>query len=166
MRPCVISILLIGLLSFSAFAQKVSVPTFDPKVEGARAKSINFRGNRANRTFRTRLSEALRGGINFAEYYIVAGWGCGTGCIYGAIIDARNGTVYWPRELGGVSVWFGQTDYVDEPVAYIKNSRLLVIHGTPGSDTETEDNSQQGKYYYEWKNNRLRLLKFIKQESK
>lgn len=67
--------------------------------------------------------------------------------------------------MASVVVWFGETSYSDEPVAYRKNSRLLVIHGMPGSDTETEDDARVGKYYYEWKNNRLRLVKFVKQES-
>ena len=68
-KPHILCILLIGLLSYGAFAQKGRVPAFasyPAKVEAAHAKSINFRADRANRTFRTRLSEALRGGVNFA----------------------------------------------------------------------------------------------------
>ena len=50
--------------------------------------------------FRTRLIEAARSGnVNFAGRYILTTWGCGSGgCREGAIIDAKNGDVFWlPR---------------------------------------------------------------------
>src|SRR5262244_2754969 len=92
------------LLTFQAYSQK-STPTFGQypaSVEKARVKSIDFKHNPDARTFRTRLGEALKEGVNFAGHYVVAGWGCGTGCVSGAIIDARTGSVFWPTELGGV----------------------------------------------------------------
>jgi hypothetical protein len=109
---------------------------------------------------RTRLSEALANGVNFAGHYIVAGWGCGTGCISGAIIDARNGNVYWPLPLYALGVWYEGDSYVDRPVDYRKNSRMLVITGSPGVKDNQPDNPN-GKYFYEWRGNQLRLVKFI-----
>jgi len=109
---------------------------------------------------RTRLSEALAGGVNFAGHYIVAGWGCGTGCISGAIIDARTGNVLWPLPLNALGVWYDGQNYADEPVAYRKNSRLLIISGSPGV-RDNEKDKPNGKYYYEWNGKDLKLIKFV-----
>src|SRR5215831_16185240 len=126
---------------FPTAAQNVKHPAFNEylsTVENARAKAINFKNDQAARTMRTRLKEALAGGVNFAGHYIVAGWGCGTGCISGAIIDARTGTVLWPLPLYALAVWYDNDDYVKNPVEYRKNSRLLIIRGSPG----VKDNDQ------------------------
>ena len=151
------------LLSTAVIGQTLRQPSFGAypaAVEKKRAKSINFKGDAGARTMRTRLSEALAGGVNFAGHYIVAGWGCGTGCISGAVIDARNGKVYWPLPLYALGVWYDGQNYVDEPVAYRKNSRMLIITGSPGvKDDEKE--KPNGKYYYEWRGNDLRLIKFV-----
>jgi len=150
-------------LSAIAGAQVSKDPAFNSyrvRIEKVRAKSINFRNNAGARSFRTRLSEALADGVNFAGHYVIAGWGCGTGCISGAIIDAHTGVVYWPLPLNALGVWYDGDKYADDPVAYRKNSRLLVISGSPGvKDDEPE--KPNGKYYYEWLRNQLRLVKFV-----
>jgi len=161
-RPFYIAAI-IFLLTFPVLSQKNKIPAFSQyraKVEKARARGIDFKRNPDARTFRTRLSEALAGGVNFAGHYVVAGWGCGTGCISGAIIDTRNGNVFWPEQFGGIGVWYGNDGYADEPVKYQKNSRLLVILGIPGVKQGQPD-KPSGEYYYDWTNNHLRLIKFI-----
>src|SRR5215470_7826917 len=69
------SITVIALcLSIFAVGQDKREPAFTSykePVEKAQAKSINFKNDQAARTFRTRLSEALKGGVNFAGHYIV-----------------------------------------------------------------------------------------------
>jgi hypothetical protein len=152
----------VSILAFAANAQ--STPKFSAyaaTVEKARAKSIDFKRNPDARTFRTRLSEALHGGVNFAGHYVVAGWGCGTGCISGAIIDARTGNVYWPEQFNAMAAWYGESEYVDKPVNYRKNSRLLIITGVPGQKEDNAPEKPSGIYSYEWKNNRLRQVKFV-----
>src|SRR5260221_7219653 len=129
-------VVFVSLLAVQSLAQKGKVPNFGQypaRVEKARARGIDFKRNPDARTFRTRLSEALAGGVNFAGHYVVAGWGCGTGCISGAIIDARTGNVFWPEQFGGIGVWYGKDNYADEPVQYKKNSRMLVVLGVPGA---------------------------------
>jgi len=154
---------IVMLCAVCSSAQTNKIPAFGQypaTVEKAKAKSVDFKHNPDARSFRTRLSEALKSGVNFAGHYVVAGWGCGTGCISGAIIDARTGNVFWPIEFSDIGVWYGSENYADEPVAYKKNSRLLVIFGIPGSK-ESQPDKPSGKYYYEWANNRLRLVKFV-----
>jgi hypothetical protein len=163
-RSILLGLVVLGL-SLSALAQRAKIPTFaqyPAKVERATAKSIDFRHSPGASSFRTRLREALRDGVNFAGHYIVAGWGCGTGCISGAIIDARTGRVYFPEVLAALAA--GTTDdggSVEEPVRYKKNSRLFIISGIPGSPTERNPELPAGDYYYEWRNNRLRLIKSV-----
>lgn len=168
MKRSVLMVMLIAMLSAIALAQTARRPSFNAypaKVEAKRANAINFRQSHDARTFRTRLTEALRGSVNFAGHYIIAGWGCGTGCISGAIIDTRNGYVYWPEQLNALSTGTAADgNYVKEPVAYRKNSRLLVITGSPGKAKDDDPDLPSGEYYYEWKANRLRPVKFVAKE--
>lgn len=137
---------------FSAFAEKV---------ETARTKAIDFKRNPDARSFRTRLSQGLRGGVNFAGHFVLVGWGCGTGCVSGAIVDARTGSVFWPEQFNALAVWYGAGEYVDKPVNYRKNSRLLIITGIPGQKDADAPAKPSGVYYYEWKNNRLKQIRFV-----
>lgn len=164
MKRHFVLIFLVMFGCFSVRGQNEAVPKFSAfpaTVEKERAKSIDFKKNPDARSFRTRLSEALRGGVNFAGHYVVAGWGCGTGCISGAIIDARTGNVFWPEPFNAFGVLFNNGNYADPPVEYKKNSRLLIIHGIPGEGKDDAPAKPSGDYYYEWKNNRLRQVKFV-----
>jgi len=157
--------ILILLLPLAAFAQRGKVPTFSQypaKPEKPLAKTIDFKHSPGADTFRTRLTDGLRRGVNFAGHYIVVGWGCGTGCISGGIIDARNGRVYFPNAFHDIGVWYDDNGYTAEPVKYRKNSRLFVISGISGDQEErNDDNKIWGDYYYEWKDDGLRLIKFV-----
>lgn len=161
-RPLLLIVFILSLL-ISIAAQPAKRPAFSSfptTVETAQAKSINFKNDPGARTMRTRLKEALAGGVNFAGHFVVAGWGCGTGCVSGAIIDARDGKVYWPLPLYALGVWYDGNEYVDKPVEYRKNSRLLIIRGSPG----VKDNDREkpnGEYYYEWTGKDLKQVKFI-----
>jgi hypothetical protein len=149
-----------GTFLVPAQTKPPSFTRFPVAVERTRASGVDFRSDAGARSFRTRLSSAFLGGVNFAGHYIVAGWGCGTGCISGAVIDARNGRVHWPIQLYAMATGIDGDNYVDKPVEYRKNSRLLILRGSPGvKDGETEKPS--GEYYYEWRDNDLRLIKFV-----
>src|SRR5258705_5311783 len=129
-------------LATSAFAQGSKLPKFTSypaKVEKAKATKIDFRHSPGAGTFRTRLRDALAEGVDFAGHYKIAGWGCGTGCISGAVIDMRTGRVYFPEELYALSVGYFSGDYESEPLKYKANSRLLIISGIPGSADNKPD---------------------------
>jgi hypothetical protein len=54
--------------------------------------------------YRTRLSEGASGKRDFAGFYTVVMWGCGSPCQQVALIDARDGKVYFApfvTALGG-----------------------------------------------------------------
>jgi len=86
----------------------------------------------------------MKGGVNFAGHFIVANWGCGTGCSQFVIVDAINGIVYappfpeiyfhhpfavnekWP-DFEGEGQWWCE-EYADWPTVKA-TSTLLVVDG-------------------------------------
>lgn len=160
---------LLALVGSAVFATVINAQTPKPPkfsqypavVETARVKTIDLRRNPRAYSVRSRLSEGLRGGINFAGHYVVVGWGCGTGCVSGAIIDGRTGTVYWPEQLIAMGVWYGNGNYTDKPIEYKKNSRMLIIRGLPGRKNDNAPDVPSGDYYYEWKKNKLRQVMYV-----
>src|SRR5690606_441694 len=125
---------------------------------------IDFRRSPGARTFRNRLRGAIKGDVNFSGRYILTGRGCGTGCSQMAVIDARTGRVYFPDPLSGVSAWFAGVEDDYEVYTYRKNSRLLIVRGTPGPMTDGNSDQKEGTYFYEWRANRLHLIKFVPRE--
>ncbi|MCU7495991.1 MAG: hypothetical protein HF314_16975 [Ignavibacteria bacterium] len=103
--------------------------------------------------FRTALRNGVKEGVNFAGHYTVVIWGCGTSCQSFAIVDQINGRVYFTKELLLVSY----ADYweKDYGLNYRPDSRLLVVNGRPDEDKD------KGRYYYEWKDNKLILIKMV-----
>ena len=81
-----------------------------------------------------RLTEALRNGVNFSGHFIVAGWGCGTGCTNAAVIDTFTGKIDWPEQFYNVDATYGD-GYSDVQLDFKKNSRLLIVHGCPARRT-------------------------------
>jgi hypothetical protein len=62
----------------------------------------------SERMFVTRLTEAAKQPPDFAGHYRFAGWGCGSVCAAGAIVDLKTGVVYPPPFGGkytGVAHW-------------------------------------------------------------
>jgi hypothetical protein len=59
-------------------------------------RSIDFSSHPDAENFRTRLEYSLNERPNFAGHYIVSNWGCGTMCQMVAIVDVKNGDVFFP----------------------------------------------------------------------
>jgi hypothetical protein len=143
------------VLTFSAsgvLAQQKSLPRFEdyPVRENFRGKSAPVKlTSRRARTFRTMLRENAERGVNFAGHYIAATWGCGSACWSFAIIDARTGQVYFTPSLLNVG-GFGYSD--EDLIQFRKDSSLLIVVGSPN------DRGYVGRYYYVWRNNRLKLI--------
>ncbi|HKO96564.1 MAG TPA: hypothetical protein VJU86_06220 [Pyrinomonadaceae bacterium] len=112
--------------------------------------SVKLSSRRA-RQFRTMLKTNVEKGVNFAGHYTVATWGCGSDCRSIAIIDARNGNVYFTPSL----LWIGgllaqQGDRLE----FRANSRLLIAAGA-------RNDQGSGKYFYVWKKNVLKLIRAV-----
>ena len=143
-----------------------NTPTFTQyaaKVLGAKNVKVNLRSHKDANMFRTNLRNAAKTGVNFAGHYILTTWGCGTNCSQSAIIDARNGKVFFPDQLAGSG--FGFCDFSDdtEPMVFKANSRLLVLNGFKGGDLSL-DNAPCGIYYLEWTGRNFRQVKFEKKQ--
>lgn len=110
--------------------------------------------------FRTNLRTAARDGVNFAGHYILTTWGCGTNCSQSAIIDARNGQVFFPEVLEGIGIGFCDISIETEPLVYEPGSRLLVLSGWRGGELG-EKNARCGVYYLEWTGKNFRQIKFV-----
>ena len=125
---------------------------------------LNQRSHPLARKYRTVLGEQIRSeGVNFAGHYTLASAGCGTGCSITAIIDARTGQAFFPNEF---YTWTGIVGDYDppedeDPWTYRAGSRLLKAIGRPHIGKPGEERyGPSGIYFYEWKNNRLRQVKF------
>lgn len=159
------------LVFHSSFdAQTPKAPDFKQypaDVYAGKPAPLNLRSHRMARIYRTSIREQLHEqGINFAGHYTIAVMGCGTGCSITAIVDARNGKAYFPRELDGWNVEPGVYDFADnEDVRTFRaDSRLLKIIGAPRLSAG-ERWGRGGIYYYAWNNNRLRQVQFLSTKS-
>ena len=109
------------------------------------------------RKFRSVIRDAVDRGVNFAGHYTVAEWGCGTGCVQMAVVDALSGDVYegpfgnLPRSSLGIDP---NVEVDKAGLFYQRDSTLLVARGCPNS-------SACGAYYYQWTGNRFKRLKRV-----
>src|SRR5437868_1859738 len=153
MKKIFIAFQLISLLFVGSLARPQSVPRFEDY-----SAPVNLRSAKGASSFRTRLREGAREGVNFAGHYTMVQWGCGAGCLDAGVIDAKTGMVYLPDEIAGFMVWFWNDN--DEALQFKPNSRLLVLSGAPASEANS-GSPKTGLYYYEWTGTRLKLIKFV-----
>ena len=124
---------------------------------------LNIASHSLARRFRTMLRKGATEGPNFAGHYTIASWGCGSGCVQFAIIDARNGRVFFPPEVLHVSML-----HVMEPEdashgqlarpRFRRDSALFIV---VGAVNEGED---EGISCYRWTGMELELLRFVRSE--
>lgn len=103
--------------------------------------NINFDSHPIAKRYRTVISgEYAKQDVNFANHYVVITWGCGSGCVSGAMVDSRNGTVY---PLPEDKEWGGNGTYV----TFEQESNILTsvwVIPTPTGDTE------ETQKYWKW----------------
>ena len=90
---------------------------------------------------------------NFAGRYFLAVVGCGTTCVWGAIVHPKSGRVFG---VPTVASWFETHDKF-EPIDFRHNSRLIVLSGG-----RYENRDDMGLHYYVFENGKLRHLRTIK----
>jgi len=115
---------------------------------------IDFKSNPIAERYRTVITEKYNElDVNFASYYIITTWGCGSGCVSGAMVDIRDGIVYsMPEDRE----WGGNGTYIDSK----KEGKLLITVAVAQSlSSEIEETRK----YWEWNEN-LKKFKFIKVE--
>jgi hypothetical protein len=168
-------LLTVLFLSFGSicFAQskKLTFQQYGVPVENLKNVKVNLQSHPTAKRYRTNLRDAAKGKVNFAGHIIVKTWGCGTNCSESAIIDARDGRVFFPREFEGVVQGFcdlpqnanpvGSPEMKDEyaPFVYKAGSRLLVLNGFRGGDFNN-NKARCGTYYFEWTGEQFKQINF------
>jgi hypothetical protein len=160
-------VLAVAIAPRPSAAQETGAPRFEDYAAAAgreKVAPLDVRSHPLARKFRTAIRQQLREeGVNFAGHYTLASMGCGTGCSIVAIVDARTGRAYFPKELEGWTSIVGDYDPPEgEDVwTYRAGSRLLRAVGRPNIGRAGEErHGASGIYYYEWTNRRLRQVKF------
>jgi hypothetical protein len=130
---------------FGRAQQQVSFGDYSVPVQfhGKPAEPLHNTSN--SKAFRTKIRQAVTKGPNFADHYILALWGCGTGCVMFSIVDAMDGRVYdSPFTISWV-------DEADEGVRYARNSRAIHIVGSLNEGNNSADR------WYVWDGRELKL---------
>ena len=113
-------------------------------------RTVNVRLSTAeSRRYASDIKYAAKQPVNFAGHYILASWGCGAGCVMGGAIDAISGNI--------VMLPFTVSDWpldITEPLAFKKDSCLLVVHGSRNEEGH-------GIYYYRFIKNKFELFKSV-----
>ncbi|MGB0847959.1 MAG: SPOR domain-containing protein [Thiolinea sp.] len=103
--------------------------------------------------FKTRLQDALKNNKpGFAGHYVVSGWGCGTGCYTGAVIDVKTG-IATPFPVSMTSVFPLKPEFKQEDGQahiYRLDSRLMVFAGHLGNPARGD--GTDSVELYEFKN--------------
>jgi len=111
---------------------------------------------RSERMFRTQLTNAAKEPPDFAGSYRFAGWGCGSACGAGAIIDLKTGIVY-PPPLGGKGEGAGRWVFCGgvfegRYTEYRPDSRLVILRCAQIQPYLPE------VYYFVWEDHAFRLV--------
>lgn len=126
------------LLVCAAFSQPTTLQFDDyPATEawnGANAP-VQLR-TASEQMFKTNLTNAAKEKPDFAGHYKFAGWGCGSVCAAGAIIDLHTGLVYPPPGKSGSergwSRWIFAGGHVSGRYAErSRDSRLIIVRNQP-----------------------------------
>jgi hypothetical protein len=116
-----------------------------------------------DRLFRTRITEGVSKGPSFAGHYTIAEWGCGSGCVSIALVDAQDGAIFKvPFSILGwgmpIFEYVGQYGAPNRdgfmPLSYRLDSRLLIVRGCP-------EDENCATYFYEWKSSQFKLIRKI-----
>lgn len=125
------------------------------KIESKAKADIVFTSHPIAERYRTIITEQYNElEVNFASHYVIVTWGCGSGCVTGAMVDTRDGFVYpMPED----KEWGGNGTYIDSK----KDSEVLLTAAVAQSPT---GEVEEVRKYWEW-NEDLKEFKFIEVKS-
>jgi hypothetical protein len=161
MKLAALGLLLWLFIHRPATAQKKAPPRFEdfPAAEQFNGKPARVKlTSRRARLYRTTIRTQAEEPPDFAGHYKVATWGCGAGCAGLAAVDLKTGKVYFVPQVEAVMVLLEQDEV---PIQRRADSRLLILQGAV---MDAAERTRRGKFYYEWRNNRFRLLRADKVE--
>ncbi len=155
-------LLLITLISISVVScrdktkkKEDSIGTIPLTSERTVKAEINFKSNPTAERYRIVITDKYNElEVNFASYYVIITWGCGSGCVTGVMVDIRDGFVH---SLPEDKDWGGNGTYIESK----KESKILkTVAVAQSSSGEIEEDRK----YWEW-NEDLKKFKFVEEES-
>ena len=156
-RLLLITLIAISLVSCQDKTKKKedSISTIPLNSERTVKADINFKSNPIAERYRTAITEKYNElEVNFASYYVITTWGCGSGCVTGVMVDIRDGFVYsMPEDKD----WGGNGTYIESK----KESKILKTVAVAQSSSAEIDESRK---YWEC-NEDLKKFRFIEEES-
>lgn len=149
--------LLLLVLSGTLFSQTITTYQFKnyktPKFFSTKKAPLDFTSNKTAKTFKTKITQSYKTAkIDFASYYTTIIWGCGTGCINGAMVDVRDGKVY-DLPLNSNNAYSGcfanaTNDDKEDRYEINKNSSLFITRICEEADTKKPNQKRQTKTYF------------------
>jgi hypothetical protein len=147
----------------SADLRRSDAPRFeqfrlDERFTGKTA-TVNLSSHAMAPRYRTVLRKGSAAGPNFAGHYTIVAWGCGISCVTFAIVDARTGSVHFPKDFRAVLGNGLDTDDFEPTgtdywgLRYRLDSRLLILLGALD-----EDRNREGATYYAFDGGTLRRI--------
>ncbi|MGB5264023.1 MAG: hypothetical protein WBN28_10530 [Lutimonas sp.] len=156
-RLILLTFMVISLVSCQDITKKKedSKENIPEKIEKIVKADVNFKSNPIAETYRTVITEKYNElEVNFASYYVMITWGCGSGCVTGVMVDVRDGFVYAMPED---KEWGGNGTYIESK----KESNVLKTVAVAQSPSGQIEESRK---YWEW-NEDLKNFKFMEEES-
>ena len=96
--------------------------------------------------YRGSVSITAASGPNFAGFYTIARWSCGTGCSSSVVVDARTGQLYRDMPYGTLDIMNpGSKDYAG--LSFRLDTSLLIVEGCIDVDQHPAGCSRS---YYNW----------------
>ena len=111
MRFIIAAVFALGLSGSASADRFEDHPADDIMHRSEKIALPQFNGRDAEfRNFRTRITNGLKEGPNFAGHFAIIGIGCGTSCSFAYVADARTGKVF-PFPYGGEENYEMSLDY-------------------------------------------------------
>jgi hypothetical protein len=151
---------------------RLKVPKFhDYKSEKyvGKLNPTDFSSSPELKNWKTVISKGYTQGVNFAGKYTLISWGCGSGCVQNALVNAETGKVIRPPEIAmliSVETRFSPKGFAklgltnDAILNFYKDSSLIAVIGKLG-----EDSKKNGIYFFNWDGEKFRLISKIERNS-
>ncbi|MGO3742816.1 hypothetical protein [Kerstersia sp.] len=126
MKNSIAACLFMAAVSLGATAAAADALPQESVYQGA-IRLPDFAGrDRAYADYRTRITNAMRAGPNFAGHYAIVEIGCGTSCRFAFLGDVATGQVF--------SFPYGGEDYYSLHLDYHVNSRTIAMSWVDGDE--------------------------------
>lgn len=137
-----------------------SIPSFEkyPIIEKAKNYSaeLDLTSHPQAKKFKTVLSNVYSKGPNFAGHYTIATWGCGSTCQLVAVMDHKDGKVFFPpygTQVGSDFKLNSNLLITNPPEVLDEYRATAEEHHSPLMSWE-----QFSSKYYKWENNHFILI--------